>query len=87
MRWRHRLFTGVAHLAETKIRSCLSILGIFIGVMMSIADGVKRILFQDIDRKNRWHQPDTLCHAFLDVSRWKAYANNRKTHYRRCTGH
>ena len=55
MRWKHRLFTGVAHLAENKIRSCLSILGIFIGVtsvlcMVSIADRAKRIIFQDIEK-------------------------------------
>lgn len=55
MKWRDRLVPGGNHFSENKIRAFLSILGVFIGVasvlcMISLGDGAKQIISQDIEK-------------------------------------
>ena len=55
MNIRDAIVSGIAHLAQNRMRAGLSILGILIGIasvlcMMAIGDGAKEILAADIEK-------------------------------------
>ena len=55
MKYRDVMVSGIAHLAQNRMRAGLSILGIFIGIasvlcMMAIGDGAKAIIAADIEK-------------------------------------